>query len=149
MSRLGLRPAHHDRLQETRRGPVWKRASRSRRRTSHDRFSENVRCWARAKSGLWWMHQCLPGSRRRLRGRRHDATSMPVYPKADKTQCGAACTGPHHSKALSTVAGHLDAHVLCWRNNSQTENARGEERDSVRKPCAEEAEGGREKFVVR
>ena len=52
-------------------------------------------------------------------------------------------------KALSTVAGHLDAHVLCWRNNVQTENARGEERDSVRKPCAEEAEGGREKFVVR
>jgi hypothetical protein len=52
-------------------------------------------------------------------------------------------------KALWTVGGHLDAHVLCWRNNVQTKNARGEERDSVRKPCAEEAEGGREEFVVR
>jgi hypothetical protein len=53
------------------------------------------------------------------------------------------------SKALSTVAGRLDLHVSRWRNNVQTKSALGGERNSVRKPYAEEAEGDREKFVVR
>jgi hypothetical protein len=51
-------------------------------------------------------------------------------------------------KALSTVAGYLDAQVSRPRNNAQINSAREGGGDSVRKPCAEEVEGGRERFVV-